>query len=191
MQTASSSLDVKGKIFQTIDGLKASNADFEHAFETYVQQYGKDKVGFGKPVNLAGTVDPVAIVVGRNCIAHYLDSTKTVRGSKGSLNLNLGDVCIIGRKEPQDGALMAWKANGDEVKLEEYNSNASIIPSRIHCAVAYVEEGQVLFADLGSSSGTTVVGDRLRNGAFVTVYDPGMTSSPAVKFERVFTSKSS
>lgn len=190
MQRTSSSLDVKGKIFQTIDRLRASNQDFDHAFETYVQQYGRDKVAFGRPVNLGGTVDPAAIVVGRNCIVHYLDSSKTVRGSIGSLKLNLGDVCVIGRKEPQDALLMAWNSNGEEVGLEEYNSMASIIPSRVHCAIAYLEEGQVLFSDIGSSSGTTVVGDRSRGGAFVMVYDPGMTSSPAIKFERVFTSKS-
>lgn len=189
MQRTSSSFDIKEKIFQTIDSLRASNQDFDHAFETYVQQYGKDKIAFGRPVNLAGTVDPAALVVGRNCLVHYLDSTKTLKGSIGSLKLSLGDVCVIGRKEPQDALLTAWNSDGKEVGLEEYNSMASIIPSRIHAAIAYLEEGQVLMSDLGSSSGTTVVGDRARGGAFVMVYDPGMTSSPAVKFERVFTSK--
>lgn len=191
MQTISSSLDVKGKIFKSIDELKKSNADFEHAFDTYVQQYGSEKVSFERPVNLAGTADPVAIVVGRNCVLHYLDSTKTLRGSVGALNLSLGEFYIIGRKEPQDAMLMAWRSNGEESSLGEYNSMASIIPSRIHCAIAYLEEGQVLFTDLGSSSGTTVVGDRARGGAFVMVYDPGAADSPAVRFDRVFTSKSS
>lgn len=189
MQRTYSSSDVKVKIFQTLGDLVTSNKDFEEAYTTYLQQYGNDKIGFSDPLNLAGTVDPVHLIIGRNCDALYLDSSKTVRGSRGALELKVGDVCIIGRREPQDSVLVVWNSRGDEVELEEYNSRASIIPSRIHCSITYLTEEEMLFSDLGSSSGTTVIGDRSRGGPFVKIYDPGTGISPAIKFERISTSK--
>ncbi len=188
MQRIYSSLDVREKIFKTIDNLRASNADFAEAYDTYVSQYGKEKLVFGAPLNLADTVDPVALVAGRNCIVLYLDSSKTIKGSLGSLKLREGEACIIGRKEPQDSILMGWSSSGEQVGLEEYNSRVGTIPSRVHCALTFLAEGQVIFSDLGSSSGSVVLGDRPRSGQFVRVYDPGRENAPAIKFEREFTS---
>jgi hypothetical protein len=188
LQKSHSSLDVGTRIFETIERLRSSNANFQEAYETYVSQYGKEKLRLSKPLNLAGTVNPVALVVGRNCIIFYNDESRTLKGSRGSVQLVEGDVCIIGRREPQDSTLTAWKSDVLQTELEEYNPRVGTIPSRVHCALAFLGESEMVFSDLGSSSGTVVIADRPRSVPVVRVYDPGSETSPAIRFERVFTS---
>jgi len=177
------------KILNAINSLKSYNSDFESAYDSYVQEYGTDKISFNETLNIANTIDPVSLILGRNCVLSYFDSSKSLRGSLGSLELRQGDVCIIGRRNPQDSSLVGWTTSGTQVDLQEYNPRASTIPSRVHAALVYEGEHELLFSDLNSSSGTVVVGESSLSGPFVRVYDPGSASRPTIKFDRVITGR--
>jgi hypothetical protein len=180
---------LKNSLMRTIDRLRSSNASFDHAYETYIQQYGKDIIAVSEPINLADTIEPVILVFGRNTAIRYSDSKRSIHGSLGSLSLKQGSEYIIGRRQPQDSRLVTWSAEGDEVELEGYNAEAGIIPSRVHAALVFQDDRHVFFADLCSSSGTVIIGESKHYGAFVRIYDPGSPEYPRVKFERVFTSR--
>lgn len=66
--------------------------------------------------------------------------------------------------EPPDSKLIAWSLDA-ETELEQYDSRIRIIPSRIHAAIFGLENGEVLFADLGSSSGSMLAGEGTKPGA--------------------------
>ena len=180
---------LKERLAKTIEALRSSNRAFEHAYETYIQQYGKDTISIIDPVNLVDTVDPVILAFGRNTAVRYFDSKKLISGSFGSLNLKQGAEYIIGRRQPQDSKLMIWSPKGDEVELESYNPEVGIIPSRVHAAIVFQDDQHVFFTDLVSSSGTVLIGESKHHGAFVRVYDPGSAEFPRIKLVRVFTSR--
>jgi hypothetical protein len=183
------SRNLKAIVLDQIEKLRTRSPEFQEAYDAYVQQYGKDKVNLNEPVNLSGSIDPVVLVLGRNCVVSYLDTSKLLKGSLGSLSLERGEAYIIGRREPQDSKFVAWDTKGRTVELEEYNSRADTIPSRIHGALAYLSNAETLYSDLGSSAGTIVVGQSpIKGGEFVRIYDPGSEKAPSVKFERIFTS---
>lgn len=186
MQTSSASESVKEVVLAQIEKIYAANPDFQEAYETYIAQYGKDKIAFSEPLNLANTVDPASLILGRNCTIFYNDYSKTLKGSLGSLELKAGEVYIIGRREPQDSKLVTWSLGGG-VELETYTARVGIIVSRIHAAIVFLNEKEVLFMDLGSSAGSVIAGDFVSKGAFVKVYDPGTEKQPMIKFERIFT----
>lgn len=188
MQRSTVSSSINELVFAAIEKIRLSQPDFDEAYETYVQQYGSDKVSFNTPMNLSDSIDPVALVLGSNCVVFYNDYSKTLKGDIGSLNLKQDEVYILGRRQPQDSKIVAWSEHGG-VELKEYNSRVATIPSRVHAAVVLLSEKETLFTDLGSSAGTMVVGESLKRGAFVKVYDPGTEKTPSVKFERVYTSK--
>lgn len=175
------------RITEALDAIRARNAIFESAYESYVQEYGLSKISFNEAINIADTIDPVSLILGRNCVLSYLDSTKSLKGNLGSLELKWGDVCIIGRRNPQDSSLVGWTTTGAQMDLQEYNPRASTIPSRVHAAIIMEGEHRVLFSDLNSSSGTVVVGELAPSGPFVRVYDPGSPSRPTIRFERIMT----
>jgi hypothetical protein len=182
--------ELRERVIRTIEALKESSTSFDIAHETYTQQYGKDSIVVNRPTNIGETIDPVALVLGRNCVIYFHDSKKVLSGSLGSLELKAGVAYIIGRREPQDSRLVVWSPiGGTETDLSEYNSGASTIPSRIHGAIMVVNEAETYFSDLGSSAGTVIVGESRKEGAFVKIYDPGSTKSPTIKFERVSTSR--
>jgi hypothetical protein len=183
------SSSVRDRVIKTIEQLRSSNSFFEHAYETYVQQYGKDIIAINNPINLADTVDPVILVFGRNTAIKYYDSTRSIAGSFGSRTLKQGLEYIIGRRQPQDSKLVTWSVEGDELDLEVYNPEAGIIPSRIHAALVFQDDRHVFFTDLGSSSGTVIIGESKHQGAFVHVYDPGSTQFPRIRFGRTYTSR--
>ncbi|MDH2900332.1 MAG: hypothetical protein PXY39_05125 [archaeon] len=180
---------LKESLAKTIEALRSSNPAFEHAYETYIQQYGRDTVSIIDPINLVDTVDPVILVFGRNTAIRYFDSKKLISGSFGSLNLKQGTEYIIGRRQPQDSKLMIWSPKGDEVELEGYNPEVGIIPSRIHATIVFRDDRHIFFADLVSSSGTVLIGESKRQAAFVRVYDPGSAEFPRIKLTRVYTSR--
>lgn len=187
MQTSSTSM--RDVILAQIEKIYAANSDFQEAYETYVAQYGKEKISPSEPLNLADTVDPATLILGRNCAIFYNDYSKSLKGSLGSLELKPGEVYIIGRREPQDSKLVVWSAQGG-LELETYTGRVGIIVSRLHAAIAYMNEKQVLFMDLGSSAGSVVAGDSVAKGAFVKVYDPGTERTPMIKLEKIFTTRS-
>ena len=177
LQTSEARTTPKPKISEVlrsvVDALKASNPDFEYAYETYTQQYGASKINFEvDPLDLVGTVDPVLLVFGRNCTLYYSDSSKRLSGTLGSITIEEGKSYIVGRRRPQDQILVCWSSDGKEVDLNEYNARASIIPSRIHGAFVHPSKDELFYIDLGSSSGTVIVGESPSKGPFVRIYDP-------------------
>ena len=188
MQSSAISTSMKEMVLGAIDRIRKTHSDFEDAYETYVAQYGKDKINVNAPINLSDSIDPVALVLGSNCVIFYDDYSKTLRGDIGKLNLKQDEVYILGRRQPQDSKIVAWGEHRN-VELKDYNSRVDTIPSRVHAAMVLLSEKETLFTDLGSSAGTMIVGESLHKGAFVRVYDPGTEKIPSVKFERVFTTK--
>ena len=121
--------NLESYVMGKIGDIAESDQDFKEAYETYVQQYGQDKVRFSEPTDLEGSIDPVAVILGRDCIVTYSDSAKELRGTIGSPR-STGELFIIGRREPQDSKLVVWNTKGG-VDLQEHNSRADTIPSRV------------------------------------------------------------
>jgi hypothetical protein len=181
---------LSGILRDLVDALRASNSDFEYAYDTYTQQYGSSKITFdADALNLVGTVDPAVLVFGRNCVVYYSDSSKRLSGTLGSVTIEEGKSCVIGRRQTQDQKLICWGSDGQEVDLSEYNASASIIPSRIHGAFVNLSGKELFYVDLGSSSGTVVVGESTAEGPFVRIYDPGTNGSSSIKLERTSTAR--
>jgi pSer/pThr/pTyr-binding forkhead associated (FHA) protein len=181
-----STLPLKQLVLSSIERIREQNSDFQDAYETYVQQYGKEKITVSEPLNLADTIDPAALIFAKNCTILYLDYSKTLKGSLGSVNLKMGEVYVFGRRQPQDSKLVVWSTAQGPVEIETYNARISTIVSRVHAAIAFPSEREVLFMDLGSSSGSVLVGESVKKGAFVRIYDPGTEKAPSIKFERIF-----
>jgi hypothetical protein len=179
----------KENIMHALVEMRSHSATFDHAYETYVQQYGEDVVVISDPINLVGSVGPATLIFGRITGIGYYDSIKTLRGSLGSIQLRRGAVYIIGRRQPQDSTLLIWGPNGTELDLEKYNPEAGVIPSRVHGAIVFQDDENVLFTDLCSSSGTIIVGETKRRGSFICVYDPGSVEFPAIKLDWVSTNR--
>lgn len=188
MQTSSTPVGARELVLSRIENIYAANSDFQEAYETYVAQYGKEKIAPSEPFNLADTVDPATLILGRNCAIFYYDYSKTLKGTLGSLDLKVGEVYILGRREPQDSKLVVWGLQGS-VELETYTARVGIIVSRLHAAIVYLNEKQVLFMDLGSSAGSVIAGDSVTKGAFVKLYDPGTEKTPMIKSEKIFTTR--
>ncbi|MHB2035223.1 MAG: FHA domain-containing protein [Nitrososphaerales archaeon] len=181
-------VNVKELVLRNFERIRSTNADLQEAYETYAAQYGKDKIAVSDPLNIADTIDPAVIVIGKNCTIFYNDYSKTLKGSLGSINLKLGEIYIIGRRQPQDSKLVVWSSSS-AVELETYNARVGTIVSRVHAAIAFPNEREVLFMDLGSSAGSVIVGESIKKGAFVRIYDPGTDKAPSIKFERIATTK--
>ena len=186
MQTTSISKSMDTLVLAEIDRLIEANMDFQEAYETYVQQYGKSKIHLSEPVNLSGSIDPIVLILGRNCAVSYNDSQKLLKGSQGSTKLRPNEINVIGRRQPQDSKLVVWNSAG-ATELEEYNSRVDTIPSRVHGMIANFDDGKTVFVDLGSSAGSVLVGQSPElGGAFVRIYDPGSKDFPAISLERNF-----
>jgi hypothetical protein len=186
LQTTSISKSMDALVFDEIERVKDANADFQEAYYTYVQQYGKSKIVLSDPINLSNSIDPVVLVIGRNCVVGYNDSQKILQGNQGRMKLQPNVINIIGRRQPQDSKLVVWNSSG-ATELEDYNSRADTIPSRVHGIIANFDDGKTLFADLGSSAGSILAGQSPDlGGAFVRIYDPGTKEFPAINFERKF-----
>jgi len=163
--------------------------DFREALDTYILQYGHDKIRVSEPTELRNFVDPVVMIFGRNCVLTYDESSKLLRGSLGTVVVSPGEMYIIGRREPQDSKLVAWNPSG-AVELQEYSSQVDTIPSRIHGLLACPEEGRTIYSDLGSSAGTVLVGQSKNLGEVVRIYDPGADNLGSIKFQRILTANS-
>ncbi len=180
------SRDLNSLLWDQLEKIAESNSDFREAYDTYIQQYGHDKIRVSEPTELRSFVDPIVLIIGRNCMLAYDDSIKKLKGALGSVMASPGEMYVIGRREPQDSKLVAWHPSGT-VELQEYSSQVDTIPSRVHGLFATLEEGRTIYADLGSSAGTILVGQSKKLGEVIRIYDPGAEGSGSIKIERIYT----
>jgi hypothetical protein len=183
------SRDINSLVWDELEKIADSNPDFREAFDSYLQQYGHDKIRASEPTELLSFIDPVVLILGRNCVLTYDGSTNQLKGTFGSVTASPGEMYVLGRREPQDSKLVAWHSSG-AIELQEYSSRVDTIPSRIHGLFAALEKDRTIYTDLGSSAGTIIVGQSKSLGAVVRIYDPGQEDSGSVRLQRVFTANS-
>jgi len=176
MQALSS---LKSKLGTVVDDFRKKYPSFDESFSSYTGQYGEGAVKVYEPFKLSDTIDPVVIVLGRTTSLFYKDSRRLLSGSLNSIPIESGNVYVMGRREPPDSKLIVWSAK-EESEVEQYDSRTRIIPSRIHAAIFALEDGAVLFADLGSSSGSILAGETSKPEPFITLY-----AAPRVDVHRV------
>lgn len=176
MQTLPS---LQSKLGTVVDGFRRKYSSFDESFSTYSAQYGEGAVKVYEPFKISETIDPVIIILGRTTPLFYKASRRLLSGSLSSVTIEAGSVYVMGRREPSDSKLIVWSAK-DETEIEQYDSRVRIIASRIHAAIFGLEDGSVLFADLGSSSGSILAGETSKPEPFITLY-----ASPRVDVHRV------
>jgi hypothetical protein len=170
---------LKSKLGTVVDGFRKKYPSFDESFSTYTGQYGEGAVNVYEPFKVSDTIDPVVIILGRTTSLFYKDSRRLLSGSINSVSIESGHVYVMGRREPPDGKLVLWSTK-EESEVEHYDSRVRIIPSRIHAAIFALEDGTVLFADLGSSSGSILAGETSKPEPFITLY-----AAPRVDVHRV------
>lgn len=178
MQTLTS---LQSKLGTVLEELRKKHPSFDEAFSTYTAQYGEGSVKVYEPFKISETIDPVVIILGRTTPLFYKDSRRLLSGSHGSITVERGGVYVMGRREPPDSKIVVW-SHKEENEVEEYDSRVRIIPSRIHAVIFGLEDGGVLFSDLGSSSGTILAGETSKPEPFIALY-----ASPRVDIHRVAT----
>ena len=176
MQTLAS---FQEKLTDSIDLFRKKYSSFEEAYSSYTAQYGEDSVRAHEPFKISDTIDPVIIVLGRTTPLFYIASRRTLSGSLSSIEIQTGALYILGRREPQDSKLVVWSEEA-ESEVEHFDSRLRIVPSRIHAAILGHESGDVLFDDLGSSSGSILAGETKKPEPFITLY-----ATPRVGIHRV------
>lgn len=162
-----------------MDDFRKKYPSFDESFSTYTGQYGEGAVKVYEPFKVSDTIDPVVIILGRTTSLFYKDSRRLLSGSLDSVSIESGNVYVMGRRKPPDSKLIVWSAK-EETEVEQYDSRIRIIPSRIHAAIFALEDGTVLFADLGSSSGSILAGETSKPEPFITLY-----AAPRVDVHRV------
>lgn len=163
------------KLAACVGAFRRKYTSFDDAFSSYTAQYGDDSVRVYEPFKMSGTIDPVTIILGRTTPLLYRDSKRVLAGTLGSVTLMPGEIYILGRRRSPDSKLIVWSSS-EELEIEHYNSRVRIIPSRIHASIFSVRD-DVLFADLGSSSGSVLVGESSKE-PFVVQYS---TTSAGVR----------
>jgi hypothetical protein len=176
MQRLSSFQD---KLTDSITFFRKKYPSFEEAYSSYTAQYGENSVGIHEPFKISDTIDRVVIVLGRTTPLFYVDSRRTLSGSLSSVEIQNGVLYILGRREQLDSKLIVWSKEA-ESEVERFDIRARIVPSRIHAAIFGDENGDVLFDDLGSSSGSILAGETRRPEPFITLY-----ATPRVGIHRV------
>ncbi len=171
--------ELQAKFSASLFSLRRKFGSFDEAFSTYVAQYGDSAVKVHDPIRISGTIEPLIIVLGRTTLLLYRDTKRTLSGSLGFVSIERDGVYVLGRREPPDSKLMLWSQK-DEVEIESYDNRALIFPSRIHACIFGLENGDVLFADLGSTAGSIVIGERSKPEPFIALY-----ATPAANVQRV------
>lgn len=170
---------LQSRLTEAVGIFRRKYGSFDEAFGTYTTQYGNDSIRIYEPSRISGIIDPVCMILGRNTVLFYRDSRRCLMGSLGSVSIADGNVYILGRREPADSKLLVWSPQ-EEVEIEQYDSRVRIIPSRIHSAIFALEGGEVLFANLGSSSGSILAGETAKPEPFITLY-----ATPKVNVHKV------
>jgi hypothetical protein len=170
---------LQSKLRTVVDDFRKKYPSFDMSFSTYTAQYGENAVKVYEPFKISDTIDPVVIILGRTTPLFYRDSRRLLSGNLNSLSIESGSAYVIGRREPPDSKLVVWSAK-EESEVEHYDSRVRIIPSRIHAAVFGLEDGGVMFADLGSSSGSILAGETSKPEPFIALY-----AAPRIDVHRV------
>jgi hypothetical protein len=176
MQALSS---LQSKLATSIDAFRRKYQTFDESYSTYIAQYGEGAVKVYEPFTISDTIDPVIIILGRTTPLTYKDSRRLLSGSLNSITIEKGEVYVMGRREPSDSKLILWSSK-EESEIEQYDSRVRIIASRVHAAIFGLEDGRVLFSDLGSSSGSILAGETSKPEPFIALY-----ASPRVVVHRV------
>ena len=176
MQTLAS---FQEKVDESLTLFRRKYPSFEEAYSSYTAQYGGNSVQVHEPFRISETIDPVIIVLGRTTPLFYRDSQRTLNGSLSSIEIRKGVLYILGRREPLDSRLIVWSKES-ESEVERFDSRVRIVPSRIHAVILGGENGDVLFDDLGSSSGSILAGETKKPEPFITLY-----ATPRVGIHRV------
>jgi hypothetical protein len=170
---------LQSKLRSALDDFRKKYSSFDMSFSSYTAQYGENAVKVSEPFKISDTIDPVVIILGRTTPLFYRDSRRLLAGSLNSVPIETGNAYVIGRREPPDSKLVIWSVK-EESEVEHYDSRVHIIPSRVHAAVFGLEDGGVMFADLGSSSGSILAGETSKPEPFITLY-----AAPSVGIHRV------
>jgi len=176
MQALSS---LQSKLATVIDQFRRKYTGFDESYSTYTAQYGEGAVKVYEPFAINDTIDPVIIILGRTTPLTYKDSRRLLLGSLSSVTIEKGGVYIMGRREPPDSKVILWSPK-EESEIEQFDSRIRIIPSRVHAGIFGLEDGRVLFSDLGSSSGSILAGETSKPEPFISLY-----ASPRVGVHRV------
>jgi hypothetical protein len=170
---------LQSKLAGAIKDFQEKYESFDDAISSYTAQYGDGAVKVYEPFKISGTIDPVIIILGRTTPLFYRDSKRLLSGSLSSIMIDVGNVYILGRREPPDSKLLIWSPKAEN-EIEHYDSRVRIIPSRIHAAIFALESGEVSFADLGSTSGSILAGESAKPEPFIRLY-----ATPRVDIQRV------
>jgi hypothetical protein len=161
--------NLQARLFSSVDAFRKKHASFDRAYKSYTDQYGVESVNVYEPFKINGTIDPVIIIIGRTTPLFYRDSKRILTGSLASLTIERGKTYILGRRKSLDSKLIVWSPTL-ESEIERYDSRVRVVPSRVHAAIFALEAGDVLFADLGSSSGSMLAGESAKPEPFITLY---------------------
>ena len=157
------------KLQACVAQFRRRHPSFDDAFSSYTAQYGEDSVKVYEPFKISETIDPVTVILGRTTPLFYRDSKRSLTGTLSSVTIESGETYILGRRESSDSKLILWSPT-EEIEIEHYNDRARIFPSRIHAGIFASESGEVLFADLGSTSGSILTGESVKPEPFIVVY---------------------
>jgi len=152
-----------------ISSFRKTYASFEDAFSSYTAQYGEDSVKVYEPFKISDTIDPVTVILGWTTPFFYHDSKRSLTGTLSSVTIKPGETYILGRRDSIDSKVVLWSPS-DEIEIEHYSDRVRIFPSRIHASIFALESGEVLFADLGSSSGSLLTGETVKQEPFIVLY---------------------
>jgi pSer/pThr/pTyr-binding forkhead associated (FHA) protein len=162
-------IPLQARLTTVVQKIRTKHPSFDEALTSYEGQYGEDAVAVHEPFKISSTIDPVIIILGRTTTLFYRDSRRALSGSRGSVSIEPDNVYVLGRRSALDSRLVVWSPQ-EEIEVEQYDARTRIIPSRIHAAIFGLENGDVLFSDLGSSSGSVIVGETQKPEPFVTLY---------------------
>jgi pSer/pThr/pTyr-binding forkhead associated (FHA) protein len=179
-------MSLQAKLTTVTEKIRTKYPSFDQALTSYKGQYGEDAVKIHEPFKISRTIDPVIIILGRTTTLFYRDSRRALSGSLGSVTIDPDNVYILGRRKTLDSRLVVWSTQR-EVEVEQYDARIRIIPSRIHAAIFGSENGDVLFSDLGSSSGSVIVGETQKPEPFVTLYVTPKANIHRVSLEQKYT----
>lgn len=152
-----------------ISSFRKRYASFEDAFGSYTAQYGEDSVRVYEPFKISETIDPVTVILGWTTPLFYRDSKRSLTGTLSSLSIKPGETYILGRRDSIDSKVVLWSPS-DEIEIEHYSDRARTFPSRIHASIFALDSGEVLFADLGSTSCSLLMGESVKQEPFVVLY---------------------